>query len=91
MQSRGGFGLKNVDITDKNGEVVGVVRVQGGDEVLVITEQGKIMRTTADDVRNTGRVAQGVRLMDLDDGDTVVSVALLAKAEDASLVETPEE
>jgi DNA gyrase subunit A len=91
VQTRGGYGVKNVDITDKNGEVVGIAQVHAGDEVLVITQQGKIMRTTADDVRHTGRVAQGVRLMDLDDGDTVVSVALLAKAEDASLVETPEE
>jgi DNA gyrase subunit A len=91
VQSRGGFGVKNVDITAKNGVVAGIAQVHEGDEVLVITQQGKILRTTSNDVRNTGRVAQGVRLMDLDDGDTVVSVALLAKGEDASLVETPEE
>jgi DNA gyrase subunit A len=91
VTGRGGLGVKNVEITDKNGPVVNIAQVQDDDDLLVISEQGKILRTTAADVRNTGRVAQGVRLMDLDDRDTVVSVALLPKGEDAPLVETPEE
>jgi DNA gyrase subunit A len=84
VQSRGGYGVKNVEITEKNGSVSGIAQVKPGDELLVITEQGKILRTTADDVRNTGRAAQGVRLMDLEDKDRVVSIALLPAAAEAA-------
>ena len=70
VQSRGGLGLKNVEITDKNGKVVAIAQVDGDDkELLVITEQGKILRTPTEDIRTIGRATQGVRLMDLEDGD----------------------
>jgi DNA gyrase subunit A len=52
-------------------------------ELLLITEQGKILRTPTEDIRTIGRATQGVRLMDLDGGDKVVSVALVEKDEDA--------
>jgi DNA gyrase subunit A len=77
VQSRGGVGLKNLEVTDKNGEVVGIAQVRENEELLVITEQGKILRTPAADIRTIGRATQGVRLMDLGDDDSVVSVALV--------------
>jgi DNA gyrase subunit A len=79
VQGRGGYGLKNLEITEKNGHVVGIAQVQVDEELLVITEQGKILRTPANDIRTIGRATQGVRLMDLEGGDKIVSVALVEK------------
>jgi DNA gyrase subunit A len=81
VTGRGGLGVKNVEITDKNGPVVNIAQVHDNDELLVITEQGKILRTPGNDIRTAGRATQGVRLMDLEDGDRVVSIALVPKTE----------
>ncbi len=85
VTGRGGLGVKNVEVTDKNGHVVGIAQVHDNEELLVITEQGKILRTPANEIRTIGRATQGVRLMDLDGEDTIVSVALVEKAEDEPL------
>jgi DNA gyrase subunit A len=90
VQSRGGVGLKNLEVTDKNGVVVGIAQVHDNEELLVITQQGKILRTPANEIRTIGRATQGVRVMDLDGEDIVVSVALVEKEEE-SLVEKEEE
>jgi DNA gyrase subunit A len=82
VTGRGGLGVKNVEITDKNGPVVNIAQIQDAEELLVITEQGKILRTPGDDIRTAGRATQGVRLMDLDGGDRVVSIALVPKTEE---------
>ncbi|MGE3176052.1 MAG: DNA gyrase subunit A [Vicinamibacterales bacterium] len=82
VQSRGGLGLKNLEVTDKNGQVIDIAQVSDDKELLLITEQGKILRTPTDQIRTIGRATQGVRLMDLDDGDKVVSVALVDKEEE---------
>jgi len=63
-QSRGGIGLKNVQTSDRNGLVVGIACVAARDELLIVTEQGQIIRMTAGDLRPIGRDTQGVRLMD---------------------------
>jgi DNA gyrase subunit A len=75
-------GVINVKITDKNGPVVSVLPVKAGDELMVMTEAGKVIRCPVEDVRETGRAAVGVRLVDLDDGDKVSAVARVA-SEDA--------
>jgi len=85
VTGRGGLGVKNVEVTDKNGHVVGIAQVHDNEELLVITEQGKILRTPANEIRTIGRATQGVRLMDLEGEDTIVSVALVEKAEDEPL------
>jgi DNA gyrase subunit A len=82
VQTRGGLGLKNIEVTEKNGQVVSIAQVQEDEELLIITEQGKIIRTPARHIRTIGRATQGVRLMDLDEGDTVVSVALVDREEE---------
>jgi len=79
VQSRGGIGLKNLDITEKNGRVIEIAQVSEDKELLLITEQGKILRTPTGDIRTIGRATQGVRLMVLEDGDKLVSVALVDK------------
>ncbi len=81
VTGRGGLGVKNVEVTDKNGPVVAITQVHDNEELLVITEQGKILRTPANEIRTIGRATQGVRLMDLEGDDKIVSVALVEKAE----------
>ena len=65
-------------VTDKNGPVVGVSSVTETDHLLLITEQGILIRIAVSDVRETGRATMGVRLIDLAEGDRVVAVAKLA-------------
>jgi DNA gyrase subunit A len=87
VQTRGGVGLKNLEVTDRNGVVVGIAQVHEDEELLVITQQGKILRTPASEIRTIGRATQGVRVMDLEDEDSVVSVALVER--DEELVVSP--
>jgi DNA gyrase subunit A len=82
VQSRGGVGIINIATTDRNGQVVGVAYVQDGDELLLITQQGMILRTQANDVRAIGRATQGVKLIDIEGDDKVVSIARLVEKED---------
>jgi DNA gyrase subunit A len=62
--------------------VVGVAYVQEGDELLLITQQGMILRMAANDVRAIGRATQGVRLIDIDTDDKVVSIARLVEKDE---------
>jgi DNA gyrase subunit A len=84
-QTRGGIGLKNVQTSERNGLVVGVACVGDGDQLLLVTEQGQIIRMTAGDLRPMGRDTQGVRLMDLADGDRIVSIATLREPDDTDV------
>jgi DNA gyrase subunit A len=89
VTGRGGLGVKNVEITEKNGQVVAITQVHTNEELLVMTEQGKILRTPANEIRTVGRATQGVKLMDLEDDDKIVSVALVEAAVD-EIPEAPE-
>ena len=80
VTGRGGLGVKNVEVTDKNGKVVAITQIHANEELLVMTEWGKILRTPANEIRTVGRATQGVRLMVLEDEDKIVSVALVAAA-----------
>jgi DNA gyrase subunit A len=82
LQSRGGIGIINIQTSDRNGKVVGIAYVHDDDEVMLISQQGMILRTRAGDIRTIGRATQGVRLIGMDEGDEVVSVAKLAEKED---------
>jgi len=82
VQSRGGVGVINIATSERNGKVVGVAYVQDDDELLVITQQGMIIRTPTNDVRAIGRATQGVRLIEVEGDDRVVSVARLVEKED---------
>ena len=79
LQGRGGRGIISVKVTDKNGPAVSFHQVRGDDEIMVITAEGKILRTKVDDVREISRNAQGVRLIDMGESDRVVGVAKLAE------------
>ena len=82
VQSRGGLGIINIQTSERNGRVIGIALVYDDDELLLISQQGKILRTAARDVRTIGRATQGVRLIDIDPDDRVVSVARLAEKEE---------
>jgi DNA gyrase subunit A len=77
VTGRGGLGVKNVEVTDKNGAVVAITQIHANEELLVMTEWGKILRTPANEIRTIGRATQGVRLMELEGEDKIVSVALV--------------
>ena len=80
-QNRGGYGLINIKCTRKNGQVVGIVQANDGDEVIMITHNGKTLRFKLEpkSVRVTGRATMGVKLQSLLEGDKVASVSVICK------------
>lgn len=82
VQSRGGKGVINVRVTEKTGHVVAVMPVKTDDEVMVMSHQGKALRLEAADIRETGRNAQGVRVITLDEGDKVASATLAGREQE---------
>ncbi len=80
IQSRGGKGIINVKVTDRNGPVIGALPVAEKDEVMAITKSGMIVRCSSEDVRQTGRSTQGVRFITLKGEDRVTSVANVVSA-----------
>jgi DNA gyrase subunit A len=79
FQSRGGSGVITLKVTEKTGELLSLQVVKPGEELLVITKNGVIIRQRVDDIRETGRVAQGVKLIRLNEGDRVAAVAKILK------------
>ncbi len=75
LQSRGGTGVITLKVTEKTGELVALKSVDEDDELMIISKNGIIIRSRVDDIRETGRVAQGVKLINLDEGDKVAAVA----------------
>src|SRR6266542_5015063 len=82
FQSRGGSGVINIKVTEKNGPVAGIKSVTDVDQLLLITQSGMLIRIKVKDIRETGRAAQGVKLIDLEEGDRVVAVAKLAEPDE---------
>ena len=88
LQGRAGKGIIDIKTGGRNGTVVGMLQVRSGDDVLVITTKGKIIRIHADDVSSQGRNTMGVRIIDLDADDKVGSIARV-EAETSAPAETP--
>ena len=82
LQSRGGKGVITMKTTEKTGRVIGVQLVGADDQLMLITNTGKIIRLRINDIRVIGRNTQGVRLIDLEEGERVVSLARLAEKEE---------
>jgi len=87
VQSRGGLGIINIQTSERNGKVVGVTQVTNEDELMLITQQGKILRMASNSIRSIGRATQGVRLIDIEGDDRAVSIARLAEKDDDEKVE----
>jgi len=77
IQNRGGTGLINMKIRPRNGLIVDTERVQPGEEIMMLTQSGMIIRYSADDVRIASRQSIGVRLMDVEEGDKIVAASKL--------------
>jgi DNA gyrase subunit A len=82
IQSRGGFGIINIQTSERNGKVIGVAQVSDEDELMLITQQGKILRMASKDIRTIGRATQGVKLIDIEGDDRAVSIARLAEKDE---------
>jgi DNA gyrase subunit A len=89
LTARGGKGIITMKTTDKTGRVVGVQQVTEDDQLMLITNIGKIIRLRVKDIRIIGRNTQGVRLIDLQEGERVVSLARLAEKEEEEEEVTP--
>jgi DNA gyrase subunit A len=87
-QSRGGKGIITIKTTEKNGRVVAIAQVSKEDEILLITGNGKILRTRAKDISVQGRNTQGVRLLETEEGDKVKSLAKVVEREEEKEVGT---
>jgi DNA gyrase subunit A len=82
VQSRGGIGIINIQTSERNGKVIGVAQVSNDDELMLITQQGKILRMAANTIRAIGRATQGVRLIDIEGDDRAVSIARLEEQDE---------
>ena len=80
-QRRGGKGLRDIRTSDRNGPVIGIASVRDGDDIMLITSQGMVNRTHVQEIRMVGRNTQGVRIMNLHEGDKIASIAKVAKEE----------
>ena len=80
-QNRGGKGIRDIKTTSRNGKVIGIVPVTDEDEILMMTSRGKLQRIACSDVKTIGRNTQGVRIMSLDDGDTLAAVVRVPRDE----------
>ncbi|MBI1912680.1 MAG: DNA gyrase subunit A [Deltaproteobacteria bacterium] len=93
-QGRGGSGLINIKITERNGPVACIAKVKDSDELMISTSSGKIIRIAMKDVAVIGRNTQGVKLMDIDKDEKITGVAPVAESEkeeeEASAEATPE-
>lgn len=80
-KGRGGKGIKTANITEKNGNLAGIVTVFGDEDIMVITDTGVIIRTAVANISQTGRATQGVKVMRLDDSARIVTFALVEPEE----------
>jgi DNA gyrase subunit A len=90
-QSRGGKGIITMKTTDKVGSVVGALSVTDTDEIMLSTSQGQTVRTSCKDIRIAGRNTQGVKLIDLKEGDKLVAIARVISEQQEAAAETVEE
>ena len=79
-KGRAGRGLISIKVNERNGPAVSFHQVKETDEIMIMTSEGKILRTKIEALRDIGRTTQGVRLIDMEETDRVVDVAKLAES-----------
>ncbi len=89
-QRRGGKGVRDIRTSERNGFVVGVVSVREIDDIMLITTNGMVNRTHVREIRVVGRNTQGVRIMNLNEGDKIASLAQVAREEPEEQAQTAE-
>ena len=90
QSGRGGQGIRNIAESDRNGDVLASFTARDGDDVMLVTDQAKLIRLRAGDIRIMGRAAQGVTLFKVADGELVVSAALIPADEEAEVGDVPD-
>jgi DNA gyrase subunit A len=90
-QRRGGKGLRDIKTTERNGPVIGIVPVKDDDELMMMTARGKIQRVKVSDFNPIGRNTQGVRIMSLEEGDTLAAIVRVPREEREEVDDTPEQ
>ncbi|MDO4903088.1 MAG: DNA gyrase subunit A [Limosilactobacillus sp.] len=88
VKGRGGMGLKTVNVTTKNGPLVGMTTVAGDEDIMLVTNQGVIIRFGIESVSQTGRSAVGVHLIKMDDGAKVATMAKVEKEDESEEAES---
>ena len=92
LQGRGGKGVKTINVTAKNGHLKKLISVQGSEDLLVVTDKGMIIRVPIDQIAQTKRATQGVRIINLLEGHEVATIAIIPKDETCDdYLERPEE
>lgn len=86
ISNRGGKGIKTATITEKNGQLVCITTVTGNEDLMIVTDQGVIIRLDVNDISQNGRSAQGVKLIRLDEGQHVATVAKTDKEEEEAVI-----
>ncbi|WP_339096488.1 DNA gyrase subunit A [Deinococcus sp. VB142] len=81
-KGRGGLGVITLDVTDKTGKLVTLAHVAGNEELMVLTQKGTVIRTRVEEVRVTGRNAQGVKVINISDGDCVIDAFPIRKEDE---------
>jgi DNA gyrase subunit A len=87
VQSRGGKGVITMKVTDRTGAVVGALTVRETDELMLITNKGQMVRTRVSEIREVGRNAQGVKLIDLKPGERLQGIAPVVSQDEEEQVE----
>ncbi|RCK73292.1 MAG: DNA gyrase subunit A [Ignavibacteriae bacterium] len=85
ISHRGGKGIITVKVTEKTGKMVSIKEAQEGDDIVIVTTKGMLIRQSVGSIRLTGRNAQGVRLIKLDEGDSVAAVAIVPSEENEDI------
>ncbi|MFV0441157.1 MAG: DNA gyrase subunit A [Lachnospirales bacterium] len=78
-QKRGGYGVYITKVTDKTGNLINILKVNEDEEVMILNDSGVIIRIKTNDIRDTGRVAQGVKLINLNEDEKVISISRITK------------
>ena len=82
VTNRGGKGVKTINITDKTGKLISIQAVTDDNDLMIINRSGLTIRTSADQIRVAGRATQGVKVIDLREGDSIASVTAVPKTEE---------
>ncbi|MGN0190327.1 MAG: DNA gyrase subunit A [Candidatus Cryptobacteroides sp.] len=88
--SRGGKGVKTINITDKTGQLIAIKNVTDADDLMIITRSGLTIRMAVSDIRVAGRATQGVKLINIKEGDSIAAISVVAKSDEEE-TETPVE
>src|SRR5690606_22942145 len=90
VTNRGGKGVKTINVTEKTGSLVGLLAVEETDDLMITCKSGITIRMSVANIRETGRATQGVKLINVDEGDAIAAIARIEEQEDNDIAEAEE-